>query len=261
MNNALKIFRKEIKEILKNRSIWAPTLIVSLVFSVFLPLALMLFFDFTDNPEIADFATKIFGTQADISTAMINFMVKQFTIFLLLIPAMVPSLIAPASIILEKDSRTLEPLLATPIKTSELLLGKTLTSMIPSFAISAINFVVLSININILAYIKAGIVPLPNLEWTVAVLILSPTISFIITILSIIFSSKATDIRSAQGIGSTIILPIYLIIGLQLAGLFLINYLYLLLGCLVLLLACPLLLRLAIKVFDREHILTRWKYK
>jgi len=52
-------------------------------------------------------------------------MTKQFLIFLLLIPAMVPSLIAPASIIMEKESKSLEPLLATPVKTSELLLGKT----------------------------------------------------------------------------------------------------------------------------------------
>ncbi|MDD3777326.1 MAG: ABC transporter permease subunit [Actinomycetota bacterium] len=261
MNNALLIFKKEIKEVIRNKSIWAPTLMVSLIFSVFLPLGLMLFMDFTQDSEISDFTAKIFGEQVDITTAMIGFMVKQFTIFLLLIPAMVPSLIAPASIIMEKDSRTLEPLLATPIKTSELLLGKTLTSMIPSFVISTINFIVLSININILAYLKAQIIPLPNLEWVVTALILSPTISFIITIISIIFSSKTTDIRSAQGIGSTIIFPIYLLIGLQIAGLFLINYLYLLLGCVVLLITCPLLLKLAIKVFDRENILTNWKFK
>jgi hypothetical protein len=48
---------------------------------------------------------------------------------------------------------------------------------------------------------------------------------------------------------------------LQIAGLFLINYLYLLLGCVVLLITCPLLLKLAIKVFDRENILTNWKFK
>ncbi|MGM0366116.1 MAG: ABC transporter permease subunit [Actinomycetota bacterium] len=261
MNNAVKIFKKEIREIIRNKNIWVPTLVVSLMFSIIMPIAFMLFADFSDDPEIADFVTRLFGESAEIQVAMVDFMVKQFTIFLLLIPAMVPSLIAPASVILEKDSRTLEPLLATPIKTSELLLGKTLTSLIPSFAISTINFIVLSINIDILAYMKLGIIPLPNVEWLVAAFILSPAISFIITIVSIIFSSRTTDIRSAQGIGSTIIFPIYLLIGLQIAGLFLINYIYLLIGCLVLLTICPLLLRVAVKVFDRENILTRWKMK
>ena len=261
MHNALKIFRKEVKEIIKNKNIWVPTLVISLMFSIVMPIAIMLFADFTDNAQTANFITNLFGEEADLEVALIDFMVKQFIIFLLLIPAMVPSLIAPASVIMEKDSRTLEPLLATPIKTSELLLGKTLTSLIPSLAISTLNFVVLSININILAYLKAGLVPLPNLEWLITTFILSPAIVFIITIISIIFSSKTTDIRSAQGIGSTIILPIYLVIGLQIAGLFLINYLYLLAGCALLILVCPLLLKLAVKVFDRENILTKWKMK
>ncbi len=261
MHNALKIFRKEVKEIIKNKNIWVPTLVISLMFSIVMPIAIMLFADFTDNAQTANFITNLFGEETDLEVALIDFMVKQFIIFLLLIPAMVPSLIAPASVIMEKDSRTLEPLLATPIKTSELLLGKTLTSLIPSLAISTLNFVVLSININILAYLKAGLVPLPNLEWLITTFILSPAIVFIITIISIIFSSKTTDIRSAQGIGSTIILPIYLVIGLQIAGLFLINYLYLLAGCALLILVCPLLLKLAVKVFDRENILTKWKMK
>ncbi len=260
MNNALKIFKKEAREVLRNKNIWLPTLAVSLIFSIVMPLAIMMFADIGDE-QAREFVTNIFGEGANIPVAMIEFMLRQFIVFLLLIPAMVPSLIAPASIIMEKDSRTLEPLLATPIKTSELLLGKTLTSLIPSFAISTLNFIILSININIIAYVRVGILPLPNIEWLVAAFILSPAISFIITILSIIFSSKTTDVRAAQGIGSTIIFPIYLIIGLQVAGLFLINYLYLFIGCIVIIGVCPLLLRIAVRTFDRENILTRWKMK
>jgi hypothetical protein len=79
--------------------------------------------------------------------------------------------------------------------------------------------------------------------------------------ISIIISSRSTDIRSAQGLGAAVILPIYAIIGAQIGGLFLLNIKYLLIGCLVLALICPLVLRLAIRVFDRENILTKWKMK
>ncbi|MCE5329671.1 hypothetical protein LLG07_05005 [bacterium] len=78
---------------------------------------------------------------------------------------------------------------------------------------------------------------------------------------SITISSRTTDIKSAQGIGSAVILPIYAIIGMQIGGLFLLNTTYLLIACLILIALCPVFLRLAIKVFDREHILTNWKYK
>lgn len=75
---------------------------------------------------------------------------------------------------------------------------------------------------------------LPALEWVVAAFILSPIISFIITMASIIISSKSTDIRFAQGIGSVVIFPIYTIIGFQFTGFFILNIAYLLIGCLVL---------------------------
>ncbi len=261
MKNALKIFKKEIKEVIRNKSIWAPILIISVMFSIFLPLALMFAGDISEDVEAMEFISKMFGSSVDAQEAMINFMVKQFIIFLLLIPAMIPSLIAPASIILEKESKTLEPLLATPIKTKELMLGKTMTSIIPAFLISILNFIILTINIDIISYLKFGILPLPNLEWVISAFILSPVISFIITTISLVFSSKTTDIRSAQGIGSAIIIPIYAVIGLQIAGFFLLNIYYLLLGCAILIAICPLLLKLTIKTFDRENILTKWKMK
>jgi ABC-2 type transport system permease protein len=262
MKNALKIFKKEIKEVLKNRAIWLPILAVSIIFSVILPGFLTLTLDtLIKDPEAAGFIARVFQNTGNLQIAMMQFLIKQFMIFLLLIPAMLPSLIAPASIVLEKESNTLEPLIATPIKTSELLLGKTLTSMVPSFIITLINFVLITVVIDVIGYMKFKILLLPTPEWFVVTFLLSPVLSFIITMISIIISSKSTDIRSAQGLGAAVIFPIYAIIGAQIGGLFLLNIRYLLLGCLVLALICPFVLRLAIKVFDRENILTKWKMK
>ena len=262
MKNAWIIFKKEIKEIIKNKNIWLPILIITIIFSISLPLGLILGSSpILEDEDTLNFIDKVFGQVDDPLRVLIGFILKQLLIFLLIMPAMVPSLIAPASIIMEKENNTLEPLLATPVKTSELLLGKSLTALIPTFVISTINFIILVVVVDISAYIKMGYIPLPTKEWVIVAFILSPIISFIITMASIIVSSKSTDIRSAQGIGAAIILPIYLIIGLQLAGFFLLNIAYLLIGCLVLLIVCPFVLRLAVKIFDRENILTRWKMK
>jgi ABC-2 type transport system permease protein len=262
MKNALKIFKKEIKEVLKNRAIWLPILAVSIMFSVIFPGILTFTLDsLIKDPDTASFIARVFQNTDNLQVAMMQFLIKQFMIFLLLIPAMLPSLIAPASIVLEKESNTLEPLIATPIKTSELLLGKTLTSMIPSFTITLVNFVLITVVIDVLGYMKFKMLLLPTIEWFVVTFLLSPILSFIITMISIIISSKSTDIRSAQGLGAAVIFPIYAIIGAQIGGLFLLNIRYLLLGCLVLALVCPLVLRLAIRVFDRENILTKWKMK
>jgi len=262
MKNSLKIFKKEIKEVLKNKSIWLPILAISIMFSVLFPAGLTISMDsLLDDPETTNFVAILLQNTGNVQEVFLQFIIKQFMIFLLLVPAMLPSLIAPASVVLEKESNTLEPLIATPIKTWELLFGKTLTSMVPSFAVSFINFILITAVVDILAYIRFGLIPLPTLEWFIVTFILSPIISFIITMASVIISSKSTDIRSAQGIGAVVIFPIYAVIGLQLAGLFLLNIKYLLIGCLILLAVCPLVLKLAVRVFDRENILTRWKMK
>jgi len=260
MKNAWIIFKKEIKNILKNKSIWLPVLIITFVFSLAFPLVLTLggTYIFSD-PDTLEFINRIFPATEDPFRSFLSFAIKQLVVLLLLIPAMLPSLIAPASVVMEKNSNTLEPLLATPIKTSEILFGKTLTSLIPSYALSLISFTLMVITIDSVSLVKYGFAPLPTVEWVIAAFILSPILSFIITMLSIMVSSRSKDIRSAQGIGAVVIFPIYAIIGLQFAGFFLLNVIYLLIACLVLLAICPLLLRLAIKIFDREHILTKWK--
>jgi len=262
MKKALIIFKKEIKEIIRNKNIWLPILIITAVFSIAMPGVFIFGSDsMLKDKDTINFINKVFGSVEDPSRILIGFALKQLLIFLLIIPAMVPSLIAPSSIIMEKENNTLEPLLVTPIKTSELLLGKSLTALIPSFVTSTISFIILTIVVDISAFIKLGYMPLPTIEWVIVAFLLSPILSFIITMASVIVSSKSTDIRSAQGIGAIVIFPIYLIIGLQLAGFFLLNITYLLIGCLVLLAVCPLVLRLAVKIFDRENILTQWKMK
>jgi ABC-2 type transport system permease protein len=261
MKNALIIFKKEIKEVLKSRGIWVPSIVLSLIFAVIMPIALSVGSgSLLKDPDTAKLLSRILAGNEPF-TALVMFLSKQLLVFLLLVPAMIPSLIAPTSITLEKESRTLEPLLATPIKTSELLLGKTLTSIIPAFVISTFNFILLSVTIDIVSFSKLGYLLLPNTEWLIIAFILSPAISFIITMVSITISSKTTDIKAAQGIGSAVILPIYAIIGMQIGGLFVLNSVYLLIASLVLIALCPVFLKIAIRVFDREHILTKWKYK
>jgi len=109
MKNATIVFKKEIKEVIKNKNIWFPILIITVIFSIVMPIA----FTIGSGPMLEDsdtigFINKVFGDTANPHELLISFMIKQFIIFLLMIPAMVPSLIAPASIIMEKENNTLE---------------------------------------------------------------------------------------------------------------------------------------------------------
>ena len=54
----------------------------------------------------------------------------------LLLPIVIPGVLAAYSIVGEKTNRTLEPLLATPVRVSELLLAKSLAALVPAVAVT-----------------------------------------------------------------------------------------------------------------------------
>src|SRR5207302_4271042 len=61
---------------------------------------------------------------------------REFSTLFLLLPIFIPSVLASYAIVGEKRERTLEPVLATPIRTWELLLGKMLAALLPALAIT-----------------------------------------------------------------------------------------------------------------------------
>jgi ABC-2 type transport system permease protein len=76
---------------------------------------------------------------------------------------------------------------------------------------------------------------------------------------SIMVSSRVNDPRVAEQLSAVVILPLLAIFFGQIAGLFILNSTLILIMCLVLLLVDILMVYLAIRLFQRETIITRWK--
>src|SRR5262249_55666486 len=61
-------------------------------------------------------------------------------LYMLGIPALVPSFVAAYSVVGERQQGTLEPVLTTPIRHEELLLGKALATLLPSLAVAYVVY-------------------------------------------------------------------------------------------------------------------------
>jgi ABC-2 type transport system permease protein len=59
---------------------------------------------------------------------------------MIIIPAMVPSVLAAYSVVGERDQGTLEPVLTTPIRREGFLIGKALAVLVPTLAIAYLVF-------------------------------------------------------------------------------------------------------------------------
>ena len=186
------------------------------------------------------------------------FAVQQFLVFFLLMPAYIPLSIATYSIIGEKQSRSLEPVLAAPIRTSELLAGKAIAALVPGvlsgWATYAI-FVVLAS----LVYGPALFGVVTDLSWLAGVFLLGPAVGLSSVVAGVIVSARVNDPRVAQQIGGVVILPVIALVLVQATGTLLVGPLgYLVLSAIVVLVSLEGL-RVGVRLFDREAILTRWR--
>jgi len=190
--------------------------------------------------------------------AFIIQMNEQYMFYLLLIPMTLPVYIAAHSIVGEKETRTLEPLLATPISTWELLVGKSIAAAAPPIVLTWISFAVLLAGLwfaatpAILFYTARDV-------WIVGMLLVSPLLALLSVMVGVIVSSRVNDPRAAQQIAGVFVVPL---IGLSLVVLFgmvFINVSMVIYAAMVILIVDLVATYFAVKVFQRETILTRWK--
>ncbi len=185
-------------------------------------------------------------------------LLRQMLLMLLVIPELATMAIATYSVIGEKRARSLEPLLATPITTVELLAAKSLVAGIPgigiTWAVFGLAAVVLAVTLPPIALgsvFDAGTLLL--------VLLIAPLVALLGLSLGVIASARTSDPRTAQQIGVVVILPLIAILILQLEGLVLLTPGRILVGALALLVVDLLVLAIGVRIFRRETILTRWK--
>jgi ABC-2 type transport system permease protein len=177
--------------------------------------------------------------------------------YFLLMPAIIPLAIAVYSIVGEKEQTTLEPLLATPITDAELFLGKALASVLPALAVNWLAFgVFLGAAALILGGLPTHVLTPP---WLASIFGLSPLLALFSVGVTMLVSSRATDARAAYQFSSFAILPAIIPMIIYSSQKTLVDLRLVVLEGGVLIVACAVILYFAIRVFQREQILTRWK--
>ena len=187
------------------------------------------------------------------------FMVSQFLMLFMIVPVAIPVTIAAYSIVGEKTTRSLEPLLATPITTFELLVGKCLSAVIPAVLATYAAFGIFAAGSWLIIANKVLLAALLDLRWLIAIFIVGPLLALMAVTFALMVSSRVNDPRVAEQVSMVIIVPVLAGFFGQIAGLFVLNRQIISIVAFVMLLLDGLMVYLATQVFQREQILTRWK--
>ncbi len=255
---------KELKDLLRNRAALLPVAVSTAVFLA-LPLALVVLIPLASGHPL--------GYDEDLAKASLAvgarpelgengrvqlFLFQQFLMVFLLMPITGAMALAAHAVVGEKIARTLEPLLATPITTVELLVAKVLGSLAPTLAIAAAGLASYLALIAIVAEpgVLAAMISARTLVLTAAV---GPAAALVALQSAILVSSRVNDPRAAQQFGVLIIIPLMAVLVVQFTGTLWLTTGALALIAVVLLLIWVGLTWLSVAVFDRETILTRWR--
>jgi ABC-2 type transport system permease protein len=263
--------RKDALELMRNPGAILPA--VMMVFGALFPAFLVIVVvprlvgekleESSDFTEMAELAANAAGTLPELAGLTGNALVQtflfyQFSLLLLLIPIVSAMALATHAVVGEKQSKALEPLLATPISTLELLAAKTLT---PFFFALGLSWAAAACYIlGAAAFGEPGVWrAVAGARFFLTFVVLGPLVELASLLISVIVSSRANDPRSAQQIAALMILPVTGVFVAQLMGIIVIGSTAIAFSALACLILNVVLFWVGVRVFQRESILTRWR--
>lgn len=167
-----------------------------------------------------------------------------FAGFFLLVPVMVSTIIAANSFAGEKERRTLEGLLYTPITDAELVTGKIAASFVPAIGFAWVCFVVYALIANGLGTELVGQPFFPTPNWWALMIALVPSVALLVIAIVVLVSAKARGFQEANSIGGAIALPLIGAVAAQASGIMVLSV-----GLVLAVAACFTLLDVALLVF------------
>jgi ABC-type transport system involved in multi-copper enzyme maturation permease subunit len=226
------IVGKELRDFRRNRSLTIGMAIVPVLFCV--------------QPFVA-----VFTLDPAASTALSQ---EHVLLYLLGIPALVPSFVAAYSVVGERQQGTLEPVLTTPIRGEELLLGKALAALLPSLAVAYVVYGLFLACVELFAAqaVASALIRAPDL---LAQLFFTPLLAGWSIWIAILISTRSNDIRVAQQFALLASLPsiaVTTLVGLNVIKVSLVAGLV---AAAALLLLNRIGWRFASAMFDREQLI------
>lgn len=256
------IIDKEWAEVFKNKLVLFTVTLMPLLFVGILLAQLIVMRqvdpkEMNDAPAAVTVACNAQGLSA--SECMQGYLVGSFMALFLIIPVMIPVTIAAYSIVGEKTTRSLEPLLATPASTAEIILGKGLASVIPAIAATWLSFGLFIVAARLLAVSDRVYALIADPLWLVGLVVAAPLLCVLSVTTAIAISSRVNDPRAAEQLSAILVIPVMVLLFGRIIGFITLSVTTMLIFSLILLVVNVGMVALAVKLFQREVILTRWK--
>ncbi|MHA1222845.1 MAG: ABC transporter permease subunit [Candidatus Heimdallarchaeaceae archaeon] len=255
---------KDFKDYTKSKYVLISIIMLPIILGVLVPFEVLLysgsfrtgetfgsgfgqFLDKILSRVVSDWSTFTDQTKALISLSYIMLLVVS------MIPIIITSAIASETIAGEKERKTIESLLTSPLRESEIVTGKIISSFLPSMVATIISVISFSIVMDILLYPQIGRIFFPEVFTIIILLVISPLITKLAVELLIMISTRVSTVRDANQLGGILLIPLIMVV-LGFISLYFFNSLLgFILTPIVLLILDGLFYKLSTNLFQRER--------
>ncbi len=187
LDNALIVTRREVRDSFRDWRIIVPIIILTV------------FFPFLAQEVATRFSNYLAGFGAEIiGERNIPFLLMVIGFF----PISISLVIALETFVGEKERRSLEPLLSTPLTNTELYIGKTLAAMIPPLLASYVGM-----GFYLLLALTGELQWRPPAMLIAQIIVLTTVQALVMVAGAVVVSSQTTSTRAANLLASFIIIP------------------------------------------------------
>ncbi len=229
------VVRKELRDYRRKRSIVVTMAVLPVVFLI--------------QPTLTIFLTPASGPSSGQAYGV-------SLLLLLLVPVILPSTLAAYSVVGEREQGTLEPLLTTPVRTQEFILGKGAAVMIPTLVLSYAVFGLFLAVVALLANPGTASGVFHQGPILLALFLFAPLLAGWSIVIGMAVSVRASEVRVAQQLGTLASLPPLAVLVLLGVGVIHRSFSVALLFAIALLVIDLRALRIVSRMFDRERLVT-----
>jgi ABC-type Na+ efflux pump permease subunit len=259
---------KDLRVVLRSRMVVLPMLLVPLLLLVLLPAALIvapqLVPGAASSEELQELLARLpprmqarFAGYDPLQRMVVYVAGYMWAPLFLIVPLIVAGGVAADSFAGERERKTLEALLHTPLTDLELFAGKVAGAWAMSMLVALLGFVLYALTVNLAAWPVMGRAFFPNLTWLLLIAWVTPAVALLGLGVMVLISARVATAHEAFQAGGLVVLPVVVLLLGQISGvLFFGPALALGFGAALWLLALGIL-RLGFATFRRTSLISR----
>ncbi|MCL2498175.1 MAG: ABC transporter permease subunit [Symbiobacteriaceae bacterium] len=215
------MLKKDLQVLRRQRQVVYITLIIPTLLAVVMPLILVFVtlqgFGQEASGMIAIAPANLTHLSPDMQqlVILVDYMMPAY---FLMVPIMVGSVFAAGGMITEREHKTMEALLYTPLSLRQLLSAKLFAALVPALVVSWLSALGTALAINIPCWLLRGITPFPSPIWWVILFWVLPLTAALGLTFSLLISASAQTYQEAQQKSALLVVPLTLLLTGNITG-------------------------------------------